>query len=489
MVNTILKRYQEILRDQVIRSVVDNSNGIDVKFVKPYAKGNELHMNAINIALFGSTAEKDLLGTNSFGTPTTGNKAINQKPPLRISLDTLLIFNFRRYETALDCYGQVLGYFYNNDVFKVISDGYENQVQVLLSSFNDLSEIEIWNSFNTPGSMLLRYELKYAIITGRFDELPVIRKFSSAIGQPDPEGVSNLIMNMIYQPVASIYNDTVLLATNDFCSIILDAEGVQAILDERYNKLVDSYTLAYDAILSFKDQLELDILNGDLESAVFTPFIPSIDGILVLNEKYQQRINNEGPATPLNFNAICQLAKEQIYPPLGLISLFFYKLKETSDYLWIAENIDEGIAAFNVVGHSTYELILAPEIGFIERPELSVLQIRQKWWEIESKMSELLEKYQNEIDSSLLVREGAVYLEFKELLEACRSQIIEPYDVFSELNIEFNKGSVTNLPDPVRAAYTAAYADCFKAINFIDNQEVPVALSDGLQNIFIQQNK
>lgn len=489
MVNTILKRYQEILRDQVIRSVVDNSNGIDVKFVKPYAKGDELHMNAINIVLFGSTAEKDLLGTSTFGTPNSENKAINQKPSLRLTLDTLLIFNFRRYETALDCYGQVLGYFYNNDVFKVFSDGYENQVEILLSSFRDLNEIEIWNSFNMPGLMLLRYELKYALITGRFDELPVIRKYSSSIGQPDSAGVSNLIMNMVYQPVGAIYNDTVLFTTNNFCSITLDTEDVQAILDERYTKLVDSYTLAFDAIELFKVRLESDISNGELEAAIFQPFIPSIDGILLLNENFQTRISSVGPPTPGNFNAICLLAKEQIYPPIGLINLFLYKLKETSDYLRIEEKINEGIAAFNVVGYSAYVPITGPNAEFIERPELSVLQIRQKWWEIESEMTQLLEKYQNEIDSRLLAREGEVYLEFKDLLVACQTQIIEPYELFSGLNIKFNKGSVHNLPASVRAAFTAAFTSCFNAINYIDNQDVTVALSDGLQNIFIQQNK
>ncbi|XOV66356.1 MAG: hypothetical protein ACFHU9_12080 [Fluviicola sp.] len=488
MLNTILNSYLDILREEIIRTVVSDSNEIDVKFVKPYAKGSELYMNALNIALFSTIAEKDLLGKYNFGTPTTGNNALNEKPPLRMTLDTLLIFNFRKYETALDCYGQVLGYFYNNDCFTVKSDGYDNEVQVLLSSFSDLNEIEIWNSFNTPGIMMLRYELKYAIIKGKFEQLPVVRKFSTTAGQPAAADISTLIMNMVYLPVAEILNQNILTATNNYCSINLKEEDADQLITDRYNALLDSYTQSEEAILAFTVQLQESIDDGSLDYDTFNPFIPSLDGLLELIPVYRSNLEAFTPDMQ-NYKETCTLAKEQIDAPTGLNSTFLGKLSETTAYLQITDAISSGIEAFDVVGGSAYEVSGEyPDLDFTEQPDLSVLQIRQKWWEIEDKLGELIKIYSNELDNPLLDEEGAAYDNFVAILEVCQEQLIEPYEAFSDLNQEYNVGNVTTISETVRLMYLEAYEQSYYAVNYTENQEVTEVLAAALQDILIEQN-
>lgn len=488
MLNTILNTYLDILRDQIIRTVVSDSNEIDVKFVKPYAKGSELYMNALNIALFSSIAEKELLGKYNFGTPTSGNNALYEKPPLRMTLDTLLIFNFRKYETALDCYGQVLGYFYNNDYFTVKSDGYDNEVQVLLSSFSDLNEIEIWNSFNTPGIMMLRYELKYAIITGKFEQLPVIRSFSTTAGQPVSADVSTLIMNMVYLPVADILNLNILTATNDFCSINLKEDDADQLITDRYDTLIQSYTISEADIIAFREQLQESIDDGQLDYDTFNPFIPSLDGLIELIPVYRENLEAYTPDKE-NYEAICALAKEQIDDPTGLNSIFLGKLSETTEYLQIADAIDTGIEEFDEVGGSAYEVSGEyPDLEFSEQPDLSVLQIRQKWWEIEDKIGVLIVVYAEELDSPLLDKEGEAYDTFKALLETCQEQLIEPYETFSALNQQYNVGNVTTISEEVKLMYLEAYKQSYFAVNYTDDEEVTEVLAAALQDILIEQN-
>lgn len=488
MLSSILHKYRQVIQDLVASTVSEGANTIDVKFVKPSSpRGEHLHANAINVAVFGSTAEKDLLGTYTFGTPTTGNNAVNQKPPLRVTLDTLLIFNLRRYETAIDCYGQVIGYFYNNDILTVLSDGYPNEVQVLLSSFDDRNEIEIWSSFNTPGILMLRYELKYALVTGKFEELPVIRGYSANAAPPTTPLVDALILNMIYVPVVEYMNQYILTATNTFCSVSLKDPDADALISVRYDALLVSYEETGEKIREFRESLRTSIQNGELDRSVYGPFMPSLDGILDLTKRYRTNLEQMAPADRERYEEICAVAKAQIEGAVGLPSVFMDKLVETSVYLQISATIDAGIDSFNEVGESTYEQVGSGGESFRQRPELSTLQVRQKWWELESDMSDLLSAYSEEIDSPLLDREGEVYRKFRQLLESCRARIIEPYEAFNALNAQYNKDGV-EISDTVKAVYEQAYANCYQAINYKDNQEVSVLLAAGLQSIFIQQN-
>ncbi|MBL4604270.1 MAG: hypothetical protein JKY02_00960 [Flavobacteriaceae bacterium] len=488
-----------MIEKQVLQLEGNLYNNEGVTYVNLNNKGsNSLHSDAINIALFGSVAEKDLLGTYKYSTPTSGNKAMNEKPPLRVAIDTLLLFNFNDYLTALKSYDLVLAYFYNNDLLYVSDEG--EKVQVLLSSFNDLDEIEIWSSFNTPGIPILRYELKYAIIPGRFDELPMIKTISTTEGILYPEEISTLILNEIYIPVNNILNK-VLQKTTTFCSIAvpttqeerdkLSVEKKTALQDDItriYNELLKSYPTAEKEIDLYKEYLTQQIEEGKLSEKEFEPFLPSMSGLVLKTIEYQQVLEEITPTLD-NYFEVCDKVKEKIEGEKGLPADFRFRLVLTTDYLNFIDILDKDIIAFDTIGGSCYiPKGNKPYSTFQEVTGISTMQWRKKWWEIESKMTQLNIDYLETASNELFNLKGAVFETFREIIELCLDQLISPYEKFKHLNMRFNKID-TKKPQEIQDKFREAYSECYPAINYIDGQDVSVVLAKALQNIFIELNK
>ena len=515
MISTILNTFKNVIKDQVLQYEGGSRNEVDVEYVRlDNSSGDSLYPDAINIALFGSGAEKDLLGTYKYSTPTSGNNAMNEKPPLRVAIDVLLLFNFSDYLTALRSYDLVLAYFYNNDLLHVSDGGDEiNEVQVLLSRFNDLDEIEIWSSFNTPGIPIFRYELKYAIIPGRFDELPMIQKVSATEGILYPEEIGTLIMNMVYVPINDYLNG-ILTATTTFCSIAVpkiekdsnqlpsdfltqdEQESLQQEIENKYKELIVSYKVAAGLIRRYRDSLQTQIKNKELSKVEFEPFIPSMTGTIHKTNSYQDELIEIKPTVD-NYYDVCKIAKEKIEGATGLPADFMSRLVRTTEYLNLVDVLEQDIITFNATGGSCYKPVGDyPFTSFLGASDISTMQWRKKWWDIESKMTQLgtdyLETELNELfnQEDKKGKERLALITFKEIIAICLVQLFLPYEEFKILNIEYNKIDPDKSQEEIQRKFRKAYSKCYPAINYyIDGQDVSVVLRKALQNIFIEQNK
>jgi len=489
MLNTILQKIKSNLEDIALQAE-GNENKFTVRFVDPNNGEETLYPNAINIALFGSIAEKDIMGNATFSVPTSGNLGIAQKAPLKLSIDILLLFNFTNYATAIDCYGQVLGYFYNNDIMNVPFDGYDTRVEVLLSSFNDRNEIEIWNSFNTPGIPMLRYYFRYVLISGRVEQLPVVRNVSldADIVDAAASEIDAMILNFIYYPIEDIVQGIV-QKTLAFCSINLVEDESDEIIETRYNELIDSYSITVQEINDFKKGLKASFSTDPTMKKEFSPFIPAISGLQLLLKKYAKELVFLGKDTIMNYTKICVLAKSNIEGEnRGLSLLLLQQLTTATEYLEITTNINTQILSFVTVGDSVYiPLGTYPYNVFKESQQLSLLQLQKKWWDLEDLLKQTKACYAVEKESSLLDDRGVVYTNFIALLKNCGLQINEPINKFTKLNEKYNNRN-TEITAEIKEAYLKAYTDAYQAINYIDSESIVMNLTKSLQYILIKQS-
>jgi hypothetical protein len=495
MFNNVLQNIGSQLEQNVLRSM-EGTGYNTVRFLNLKSGEDRLQPNAVNIVLFGTTAERSIMGSPTFSTPTSNNMGIEQKPPLKLSVDILFIFNFSNYEVALAIYSQVLGYFYNNDLMNVPFDGYPNEVQILLSSFNDRDEIELWNSFGISGTPILRYDLKYVMISGKTRELPIIRTVSIDGGVINPEdaGISSLVLNMIYYPIDVILKG-ITEKTNSFCSIQLTGDEVKdnAEIKLRYAEVTNSYVIADTEILRVKAELTL-MISKERDPAYpklytqFNPFFPSIDGLLKILLKDRQELENQGsdPSTQ-NYAQLCALAQSFTKDPGSLTQNFLRQLSTTSTYLVITSTIDDQIVRFDVIGASTYGTD-GETNGSRASEQLSLVQLRVKWWELEDALKTLSRIYTEEEANPLLQIDGQAYIEFKNLLLECQIQLNTPIDTFSKLNNTYNHGTGDGITSAVRTAYFEAYQNASTAVNFLKEVAIPIRLEESLQRIFESQN-
>lgn len=489
MFNSILQALGSELEQNVLRSI-EGTGYNTVRFLNLNGNDDTLQPNALNIVLFGTKAERDIMGISSFNTPTTDNMGIEQKPPLKLSVDVLFIFNFNNYKIALSIYSQVLGHFYNHDVINIPFEGYPNQVQILLSSFNDRDEIELWNSFGIPGTPILRYDLKYVMISGKATELPFVKTVGVDAGVLTPEDstISALVINMIYYPVEDFLKE-ITQYTNTFCSLQLtgDIPADNQTIETSFNELIESYSEVQAQIIKLKEELieamELDPAYPKLY-AQFNPYLPSIDGLLILLETDKNELKTAGANPSVeNYTDLCQLAKSFIDPKTGLTISFLKSLELTSMYLLVTDGIDKGIINFDLIGESTY----GGEGS--EKSELSITQLRIKWWELEDALKKLSNLYVNAAKNPLFDFPEKPYMDFKVLLETCNEQITDPLEALSILNNNYNQTDGDKITPAVEMEYKKVYDASYQAVNYIESELVPVRLAEGLQRIFEEQNK
>lgn len=485
MFNNILKTIGSELEQNVLRSL--EGTGFDtVRFLNLKNGEDLLTPNALNIAVFSTKAEREIMGISSYTVPTTGKDGLMQKPPLKLSVDILLIFNYNNYEIALSIYHQVLAYFYNKDLINIPFDGYPNEVQILLSSFNDRDEIELWNAFNMPGTPVLRYDLKYLMISGDTTQLPYIKKISLAEGILDPKnsGIDPIIINMVYYPMEDILN-AITQKTNSYCSIdrTNNSEKTELEITVRYDELIESYTIAHAKTEELLMELGKNESNPtEISINPFYPFYPTLEGMMTELMRDQAVLKEAGKDDP----NLCEIAKDFTVGNDSLTVSLLSRLIETSTYLEIKKGLNEGIRAFNVVGESTYGIVDGASTVIVENPkDLSRLQFKVKWWELENLLRQLQLAYQ-EADGNTLFEP---YGEFRQLLQACADLLDDPIIEFSELNEEYNSKHSKPITPEVKTRYREAYINARSSVNYLHDTLIPIELAVGMQQIFKEQNK
>lgn len=485
MFNNILKTIGSELEQNVLRSL--EGTGFDtVRFLNLKSGEDLLIPNALNVAIFSTKAERDIMGTSNYTVPTTGKDGLMQKPPLKLSVDVLFIFNYNNYEIALSIYHQVLAYFYNKDLINIPFDGYPNEVQILLSSFNDRDEIELWNAFNMPGTPVLRYDLKYLMISGDATQLPFIKKIGLDGGVMDPKnsGVDPMVINLLYYPMEGILN-AITQKTNSFCSIDRtdNSAKTQGEIDKRFVELIESYTIAQG-----ETEKLLDELGGNEDNPIviianpFYHFYPTLIGMINEMIRDQAVLETAGKDDP----DLCVLAKDFTVGNKSLTKSLLSRIVETSTYLEITTVLNDGIVKFNIVGESTYGVVDIDSVAIVQNPkDLSRLQFKVKWWELENLLRQLQLAYQEAQDNSLLEPYG----EFRKLLERCANALNDPIAQFTMLNEQYNSKNSKPITPEAKILYREAYVKAQSSVNYLKGVLIPIELTVGMQQIFKEQNK
>jgi len=487
MLNTILHTIKANIEQYALASA-DNEDEFVVRFVDPNSSEDTLYPDAINIALFGSIPEKEIRGSASFNVPTSGNLGIAQKAPLKLTIDLLLLFNFNKYDTAIECYEQVLGYFYNHDVLNIPFDGYETRVEVLLSGFTDRNEIEIWNSFNTPGIPMLRYFFRYVLISGKVAQLPVIQEVSATVDTMDAEaaGIDPMVLSYLYEPIVDMVQ-AIVQATVTFCSVDRLSDSADALLSTCFTELMDSYAETLSNVQEYKQQLKGGFKKDPTMRKEFEPFVPAISGLQLLVKKYAKKLEFLGADLTTNYAKICVMATRNIRGRnSGISGLFLQQLSTNTAYVEITTNIEAQISEFMLVGDSTYIPVGSmPYDSFKNNEQLSQLQLQKKWWDLEDLLKKTSACYADEEANSLVDQQGAVYENFCTLLKSCAAQLDSPIETFTALNQQYNNRT-TEITSEIQEQYKDAYTNAYEAINYIDKQTITSSLAKSLQLILLK---
>jgi len=210
--------------------------------------------------------------------------------------------------------------------------------------------------------------------------------------------------------------------------------------------------------------------------------------------KYQKELSKESPTLD-NYYEVCAMAKEKIEGMNGLPEDFRSRLTLTTSYLNVVDILDLDITNFDLIGGSVYiPEGQKPYSKFREASGLSTMQLRKKWWDIESKMTQLLADYKDTESNTLFDHSGEVYKEFLEIIRTCIEQLNSPdeqspYNRFKNLNEEYNKSNPEIPQSEIQEKFLEAYSECYRAVNYINGQDISIVLAAALQNIFIEHNK
>lgn len=485
MFNKTLELIGSELEQNVLRSF--EGTGFNTVRLLNLKKGEDrLLSNALNVVLFSTKAERDLMGISHFTAPPTGKDGLMQKPPLKLSVDILFIFNYSNYEIALSIYSQVLGYFYNNDLINIPFDGHRNEVQILLSSFNDRDEIELWNTFNIAGVPVLRYELQHILISGKSFELPFIKNIALSENTMDAKdaGMDPIILNMVYYPIEGYLNGITQKA-NAFCSL----QGKGAELDKRFAELIASFDIAHQQIEQLLDKLGggdttplSDKVKKLSEVNQFYPFYPAMEGMMaeVINDRDEvQTVGKDDPA-------LCELLNKMTQGKESLSASLLKRLIKTTKYQDITTSLNEAILTFNALGETTY----GEGQTISDNPkDLSILQFRAKWWKLENLLHELQKDYKETQENPLLDHSNIpAYKDFTDLLKTFGTKLNGPIAEFTKLNKKYNSNESEPITNEALRKYKEAYSDSWLEVNIYQMKNIPVLLVESMQKILEEQN-
>ncbi|MBL4706948.1 MAG: hypothetical protein JKY48_00715 [Flavobacteriales bacterium] len=495
MLSSILKTFKETIYHHMNQFPFEGHE-VKVAFINKN-KEEQLTEDAINVALFSSTEKREIMGHATFGTPTSGHNAIEQSPPLKLSLNVLLIFNLNDYVNALDSYAQVLGYFYNNNSLDIAFNGFNTKVSVLMSGFRDLEEIEIQSNFNRPGTPLLRYELNYALISGTSEQLPMVSKkpvLSAGIPQAGTLGFDPMLLNFIYSPVERKLSK-ITNATTTFCSIGFNQTTgeLNEMIKTRFSALINSYDKAKDDIEKLKENLIKEIEKFPSKKNSIRPFIPSFEVLINLIEIYRINLQEVEPATKDNYDLICELARKQTEGSKALSGQFLQNLLYTTQYQQITKSIIIQVDLFNMEGNSTYD-----NEGTIRQPLFKVnqslisTQKHTKWWQIQDRLISLKTTYNSHIEQLKKDSDEEDFRIFRGRLSVLMDALTKPLKEMKLLNKKHNQLNGQR-PNPVSSLESTApsyekeyiinFTETYKAVNYPKGNEecISTVLADDLQ--------
>mgnify|MGYP001799407012 CR=1 FL=1 len=414
MIKDVLTAFKEKIEKNVRQA--DNKK-VNVAFVKLDQK--PISSNTINLLLFTGNEKRNLPVYHDRIAPLPEEKAIVQKPNLRLSLDVLMIFNFSQYTNAIDCYDQVLGLFYVDDQLLVNFDGQQVSVEVVISSFNDRNEIEIRNSFQIPGAPLLRYDLNYALIQGSAKKFPAIQKWD-VNGTPSDDKLPLEVIENLLQPIQNGLSD---INSREGNFLGLTPETVQHRQHQvtvRYKELRVSYESA-------REQLR-QILMKDK----FTWYHAAVN---VFSDRLLQN-QNLLEATTGGFEILKATVEHTKDERMSFSSAFENHLMTTVAFKSIQQLLIEKVVAFNGVCKSLYDFD-EQSMEIKGEKKLSFEQEKIWWWQMAHTLLQLVKTYDEVMEQKLFHHQQVPSTGLIVFLKSLRDQLTGPIEQIKTLNLRY----------------------------------------------------
>ncbi len=163
-----------------------------VRYVNTRAGKDPLHENSVNIILYNSREERQLLNGDQwkYNQNNPDNKGLLTPPPLPVDLEVLLAYRFSNYLDAIRLYDLTIQHFYTENYLEIPQGDKKLRVSVLRSQLEKHNEIDLWSHFKTPGIPFLSWTLKFAMVPGKSVVLPAVQKGQRKTGtlsEPDAQ--------------------------------------------------------------------------------------------------------------------------------------------------------------------------------------------------------------------------------------------------------------------------------------------------------------
>jgi hypothetical protein len=266
-----------------------------------------------------------------------------------------------------------------------------------------------------------------------------------------------------------------------------------------FDEMMDAYEIGISALVSIRAMKEARTFNFALNDLIGDKPIDDLPIIsLIANQVAMQaawdELNPE-PTDPTSkidadYAALKTLASEEIEINDALEKVFVDNVTTASIYQHISINIMEEVEIFNVLGDSTYMPNNSIDPGIGVRPDLTTLQVKKKWWEIEDQGKILEESYDKQQEEYLKEQEEP-YETYRQALQGFQRELAQPLVAMSVLNEKYNKNpsDTSHIDSTIENKYAGNYSDASTAVNYTDNsgetieEGLAAALQDFLKSI------
>lgn len=471
MIRTVIDTFKEAIETNLRK--VDGSS-VKVSYVNLEKRKDTLVPDAINLFLFTSRERRDLRTASNWQIPTQKDqRGVSTSSALPITLDLLVIFNLGgkdNYEKALDCYAQVLAYFYKQNSLEAKFEGFNTTVNVLSTGFDTLNEIEIRNSLNIPGTPILRYDLKFALVRGKVEALPVLRSVPTQTGPVEgPKATLPPVAEyLVKAPVGRTLN-----AIQDQIKNLLQEPSPQPRNEDLLIPLKKAYNNGITRLLSIATHA------GKSYQFAIQRNREQYDHFLLELPEFAREL------TP----ALRQLLKTQSQALKTRFQYFVTDLEIAEEYLPSLELPMQEIKLLNQLGVSLYSSSqrlfaknLKPVNGLNEEDFI------KKWWELQQGVEQLQDTYLSLRKNALKTAPTGPAGPIKAFLKGAAAQLTAPLERTRKQNKIYNRlcGGEKPLTRMALREYKHIYEALHRAMNNYENQLINTIYNQKLQTFFTQ---
>ncbi len=185
MITQVMEKFKRCLETEVAFGL-----NKQVRYVNTRIGKDPLHENSVNIILYNSREERQILNGNQwkYNQNSQDSNGLLTASALPVGLEVLLAYRFSNYLDAIRLYDLTIQHFYTESYLEIPQGDKSFRVSVLRSQLEKHNEIDLWSHFRAPGIPFLSWTLKFAMVPGKSVVLPAVRKGQQKTGTlPEPD--------------------------------------------------------------------------------------------------------------------------------------------------------------------------------------------------------------------------------------------------------------------------------------------------------------